>query len=497
MDDRIARAIIGALREVDRSGHELWHWLGPVHGADEELTEANLYPTLHRLEAERLIRGEYRDREPTRRVYRIAAKGRDLASRRGWPAIAHRTEPDPLLTKPAGDAQEASDQENHRGAAETAPETPSWDSFLVRLDAALRLSGPQRRSVRLEIEDHLTDCSAELVKAGLNESDARREAIARLGPPETLAESVNRSQLTRRRLLEGIPPSLYVAVFAGGIGTAAGAALLFLAPLLARALTSIAVIVGVHLYIPETGEWLDQQLLAALCLGAFMAGRISLPRLANETRRLETGISPWWSLGMGLPLLLVVLLLPIMLDLMTIIWLLSIPIAFAVGARRYKKVGDDPVSRKGIAAAAALIVPLMFMPGVRVWAYGPAAQGVSIPSPAITSGVSLAWDHSTGRWEASVVGVDEAVWHDVQIEFWPILRQGPFIVPDPNAREPLLIASPVGAQPSAIEDPPADLWVVVTAVGSDGQRRTLHAEVHQSDGAGGPSLLLNWLLGNR
>jgi DNA-binding PadR family transcriptional regulator len=490
MDDRIARAIIGALREVDRSGHELWHWLGPVHGANEELTEANLYPTLHRLEAERLIRGEYRDREPTRRVYRIAARGRELANRRGWPALAHRTEPDPLLTKPAGD------EEGH-GAAEPEPGAPSCDDYLARLDAALRLCGTQRRSVRHEIEDHLADCSAELVKAGLDESDATREAIARLGPPEVLAESINRSQLTPRRLLEGIPPALYVAVFAGGLGTAAGASLLFLAPLLARLLTSIAQIAGVHLYFPETGEWRDQQLLAALWLGAFMAGRISLPRLANETRRLESGISRWWSLGLGLPLLFVVLLLPILLDPTTVVGLLGVPVAFAAGSWRYKKVGDDPASRKGIVAAAVLLVPFVFTPGVRAWIYDPAAHGGSIPSPAISSGVSVAWDHSSGYWEASVVGVDEALWHDVQIEFWPVLRQGPFIVPDPSASEPLLIASPAGTRLPALEDPPSDLWVAVTAVGGDGQRRTLHAEVHQTDRSGGPNLLLGWLLGNR
>lgn len=490
MDDRIARSIIGALREVDRSGHELWHWLGPVHGESQELTEANLYPTLHRLEAERLIRGEWRDREPTRRVYRIAARGAELASRRGWPALAHRNEPDPLLTEPAGD------REDH-GAAEPEPEAPSCDDYLIRLEAALRLSGPQRRSIRLEIEDHLADCSAELGKVGLDESGARTEAIARLGPPEILAESINRSQLTRRRLLEGIPPALYVAVFAGGLGTTAGASLLFFAPLLARVLTSIALIIGVHLYVPETGEWRDQLLLAALWLGAFMAGRISLPRLANETRRLETGIARWWSLGMGLLLLIVVLLVPILLDPTTVVGLLGVPVAFAAGAWRYKKVGDDPVSRRGIAAAAVLLAIFVFMPGVRTWAYDPAAQGGSIPSPAISSGVSLAWDHSNGFWEASVVGVDAALWHDVQLEFWPVLRRGPFIVPDPSASEPLLIANPAGARPSALRDPPSDLWVAVTAVGIDGQRRTLHAEVHQSDRADGPNNLLSWLLGNR
>ena len=98
MDERITRAIIGALREQDRSGHELWKWLGPIHGTHEELTEASLYPILYRLEAEHMIRGEGREIQPTRRAYRIAARGLELAARHGWPVVAHRREPDPFLT---------------------------------------------------------------------------------------------------------------------------------------------------------------------------------------------------------------------------------------------------------------------------------------------------------------------------------------------------------------------------------------------------------------
>jgi len=37
----------------------------------------------------------------------------------------------------------------------------------------------------------------------------------------------------------------------------------------------------------------------------------------------------------------------------------------------------------------------------------------------------------------------------------------------------------------------------VTAVGNDDQRRTIHAEVHQSDRASHTGQLLGWLLGDR
>jgi hypothetical protein len=369
--------------------------------------------------------------------------------------------------------------------------------YLARLEAGLRLCGPQRNAVRSEIADHLQDRSADLLKAGLEEPDAGATAMAGLGPPETLAESISRAQLTRRRLLAGIPPAAYLGTFAAALGTAAGVGCILATPLATRLLTSLALLVNIHLYVPETGEWRAQLLLAGLWVGAFMAGRVSLPRLANETRRLEASIARGWSLGGGLLLLLLVLLDPVQLDPTTVIGLLGVPVAFVAGTWRYQKVGDDPTSRKGAVAAAAILLIFVLMPGVRTWAYDPAARGGPIPAPATASAGSVSWDHANGYWLASVQGVDPAVWHDVQVELWPAARQGPFIVPDPSASVPLLTSGPDRVLPSSVPNPPADFWVAVTAVGGDGQRRTIHAEVHQSDRATRVTGLLSWLLGDR
>lgn len=495
MDHRIVRSIIGGLREVDRSGYELWRWIGSVHGHSEELTEASLYPILHRLEADRLIIGKWQDSYPTRRVYRVAARGSEMATKHNWPAVVRRAAPAPPPVEPpaGGDGEDA--------AAEGSPavepaRAATRDDYLDRLERCLRLCDPERRSVRSEIEDHLRDSAAELHSAGLAESEAEAEAIARLGSPEALAEAISRSQLTRRRLLRGIPSAAYVAVAAGGLGTAPAAACMLLAPQIAHALTSAGLLVGLHLYAPGTGEWHDQQLLAALWVGSFMAGRMSLRRLANETRRREGSATGWWAPGAGLLLLAVVMLYPMLLDPATAVGLLGVPAAFVAGCLRYQKVGDDPISRQGVAAAAAILVLFVLMPGVRTWAYvpGPGTQG---PAPESTSGVDVIWSHSGGYWIASVEGVDPALWHDVQIEMWPAVRQGPFIVPDPAAAEPLLIAGPDRAGLPNVKDPPADYWVAVTAVGNDDQRRTIHAEVHQSDRASHTGQLLGWLLGDR
>ena len=87
MNYKVASWIFEGLREEDRSGYELWRWLDVSLGQNRLLTEADLYPSLYYLEAERLISGRWRDVEPTRRVYRIAAGGAALAAEWGRPAL--------------------------------------------------------------------------------------------------------------------------------------------------------------------------------------------------------------------------------------------------------------------------------------------------------------------------------------------------------------------------------------------------------------------------
>ena len=207
MDERITRAIIGALRDQDRSGHELWKWLGPIHGTHEELSEASLYPILYRLEAEHVIRGEGREVYPTRRAYRVATRGVELAAGHGWPVVAHRRESDPILTPRIEEpvarawATEADAAAAHPEATDTAgdgatsaqPDAAGGEAdatttaqtligdYVSKVDAGLRLSWPHRNSVRIEIGDHLQDCADELVGRGMDPVAAATEAVARLG----------------------------------------------------------------------------------------------------------------------------------------------------------------------------------------------------------------------------------------------------------------------------------------------------------------------------
>jgi DNA-binding PadR family transcriptional regulator len=506
MDERITRAIIGALREGDRSGHELWKWLGPIHGEHEELNEASLYPILYRLEAERVIRGEWREVEPTRRAYRVAARGVELAAGRGWPVVAHRQEPDPILTPgiemPRASAATAAPSADPAAAELAADAAQSLiRDYVSRVDAGLRLSASHRTGTRIEIGDHLQDCVEDLVGAGFDPVAAATEATARLGPPEVLAEAASKVQLTRRRLLDGMRSGGYRAVLTGGVALAGGALVVLLTPLISRFLTTMALGAGLHVYMPETVQWRDQQNLAAVWVAVFMAARRSTPRVATESRRAESAIRPVWAVAGVAPLALVALLAPVALDSLTVIGLLGVPIAFVVGVWRFQGPIDDPASKRGVAQATLLLTLFLFLPGFRVWVFDPATIPHDNPSAALSTAMEFRWYDNlegTSSWYVSVSGLDPAVWHDAQIEFWPTARQGPTIAPDPGATHPSLAISPGERLDLAtLPDPTPDWWVTLTATGSDGQRRTLLAEVHPGAPPFNLDSLLGWALGQR
>ncbi len=487
MDDKVTRLILEALRDGDRSGYEVWRWLNRVRGVPEGLTEANLYPILYTLEARRVIRGDSREAEGvTRRVYRVAGRGIDLATKQGWVAVtlhgATRSSTQTTLAGP--DVQAAAD-----GNVQSA-----LGEYVSKLEAGLRLSSDHLSNVAIEIRDHLGDSVGDIAKSGSSYSEAAAEAVARLGPPETLAEAISLAQLTRRRLLRGIRFGGYQAVLAGTIGLGGGGLAVLLTPYIARSLADAAATVGVHLYVPETAEWRDQQFMAIFWLAAFMAGRISLPRVAIESWRTEADVKVPWALGGVAILALVVLLVPAALDFLVVVSLLGVPLAFAVGVWRCQGAIDDPISKRGAASAALLLAVLLLTPGFRTFAFDAGAVPPGNPSPAASSTMSFTWtqtESGASLWHVGVDGLDVNLWHDPAIEFWTTQKQGPLISPDDRATRPTLVIAPGGGVDLTIFPTASDLWVTLTATGSDGQRHTLHSELH----AGPPSSGLNDLLG--
>ena len=513
MEDRIARAVVGALRERDLSGHEVWRWLGPRHGARTELTEATLYPILYRLEAERVILGAWREGERTRRVYRLAGMGIDMVESHGWRPMARRTDPDPILTASAADPAatagtealmpDESDESGEPGApaaaSYVAPATER--QYLDRLEACLRLSEMHTSEVRDEIRGHLQDCIEELVETGMDPAAAATEATTRIGSPEILAEGINGAQLTRPRLMRGLGGAGVAALFGGSLGIAGAALAILMTPLVARLLAVIVSVAGIHLYAPETPEWWAEQLFLTMAVGAFIAARRSLPFVAAYTRRSESVIRPIWALAGAIPLSIIALLMPATVDPLTIIALFALPVGFVAGTWRSQGHGDDLVSRKGIAWSAVLLACLLLTPGGRIWVFDPAAgPTAAAPAAADSASAHIDWDNSSlgeGAWRVRIVGVDAATWHDARVEFWPARRNGLSLVPDSSATQPRLTAvSDQVVDLNAVWSLSSDWWVTLTAAGPDGTRRTLATDAQY--GASDPRLknLLERILGH-
>ena len=489
LDDRIVRAIIGAVREQDRSGYEIWHWLGTTHGDHgAELTEANLYPTLYRMEAQRLIQGEWQEGERIRRLYRVAARATKLAQARGWQPLARPLRPDPAAD-PAADGTSDEPSPPSRALPKSIAE------YVDRLDAALELSEPSRTDVQSEIRDHLEDSYAAYGRAGHDPDTAALQAIRRLGQPEELGRAINRGQVSRRRLLQAMGTAGVAALYGAGVGLAFAAFAVLIAPVIAKVAVSLIAGIGLHLYLPYTDQYRSQQLGAAAWVAAFLAARRSTPVIAAISHRSERSIVPLWTLAGALPLLVVALFAPIQMDVASTIAYLGLPVAFAVGTWRRQRPGDDLVSRRGIAQAAVLLLVFLFPPGIRFWYFQPSSPAAQ-PAPIVASDSRLSID----LWGGTVQGadLDAASWRDARIAFWPAIRRGLEVVPDGSATSPSVEIQP-GDAPTlgALPDGPDDWWVVLTAVGDDGVRHTLDAQIIQGSRKSGVQTIVGWLEGLR
>ena len=88
--------ILALLEERIRHGYEICRLIEERSGGALRFNAASLYPTLYRLEGERLIRGRWVEKagQRRRRYYRITPKGRQAlaAGRRDWLAFVRALE---------------------------------------------------------------------------------------------------------------------------------------------------------------------------------------------------------------------------------------------------------------------------------------------------------------------------------------------------------------------------------------------------------------------
>jgi DNA-binding PadR family transcriptional regulator len=506
VDVRIARAIVGALRERDLSGFEIWRWLGSVRGAHGELDEANLYPTLHRLEAEGLLRSFWREDERTSRTYRLTASGLKEAQARGWGAVTYRRPAAGTETADAGEGEWVWSDAPARaqrgpaagqpaeGRGPEAPEAALVDAFLDRLEASLQLSTLHCHDVCHEIADHLAASMARLQSSGLAPLVAAEQAVAALGPPEELARGISEAQLTTARLHSGLRWASAVATLTTLAGLAvAFAALDLLAPILSSLLVGLGPAFGLHLYAPEVVSWHGQELGLAGCVGAFLGGRRSMPQLALRSRRAEALVWRTWAVLGAVPLALAAILVPATLDPLTAATLLAIPVAWVVGVRRAAPLHGDVLSTRGVLVAALLMVAVTWLPGVRIWTFQPATTPPGGP-PFAGQPLPLNWTYrpDTATWQVSVELPPG--WHDPQLELRPAVPNGLEIAPDGGAATPRQVPYGQPIDSSTLRGA-ADWWVTVTAVGPDGARYTVATDVRLRGRAHYRGPILGWLLG--
>jgi hypothetical protein len=513
-DLRITRAIVGALREHDLSGYAIWQWLGPVHGAQGGLSEANLYPTLYRLEASGLLDSSWCEGERTRRIYRITAAGLAEADSHGWATLAAGRRLGEGAPPGSGESesgwvwQSVLDTPAPAADADSVPEGVDVNrsdlvdlgpvkAFLGELEASLPLSAVYRHDACNEIGDHIADSAARLRADGCEPKEAITEAIATLGPPSDLAAEIGLAQLTPRRLRHGLQWASAEATLASfGAMALTWTILVALTPALLWLLAHIGAGAGVHLYAPNVGELHTEDLGIAGCVGAFVGARLSMPALSLKSRQAEPVVWTKWALLGAPPLALLALLVPANLDPLSAATLVAIPFAWIAGTRRPKPPAGDVVTVAGVAVTVAIAVVLLILPGVRVWRFEPDLEPAGSAPYTAVQNVSVNWAGGPGGASSrvSVSLPPGSDWQDVQLEVWPARREGIEIAPDPSAGVAAKVPNGAAIDFVSLSPTQSDWWVTVSAAGADGQRRTIAADLRLGQPPHFHGSLLEWLI---
>jgi len=500
VQSRVNRAIAGALRDRDLSGYEIWKWLGAEKGAYGLLAEADLYPTLYRLEAERFLRGDWHEGERTRRTYRSTSTALERAGENGRPALADRanrrsdrpTSPDPESgswfmspdAEPA--APSAAKQRSQDDGGD--PERAAIGRFTDDLGAALDLPRVERMRVRHEIADHLADSVSALVLSGLEAGEATTEAIDHLGGARDLATRIERAVQTPDRRHRAVGRAAIELVGEIVLWLALSLAVLTVTPGIADLVTALGRLAGLHLIVLRTAEWATNQVAIMLSVGAFAAGRLSIGHLARIGRHRDATLRKPWALGGAAAVLVVALLLPGYQDPLVVATLLAAPVAFVAGTFRPQHVNESSYNLGGIAAAVMVVAAITFVPAGRTFAFDPNGTPGTPLAAGVAPGELTVNQLSDGTF-AYALGSAGAETYTV--ELWPASREGPFIVVDGSVSGPAVVVK--GSVDLAKLPPNEQWWVVAVATGSKGERTAL-AVVIQTGVSTDPGNALGWLL---
>jgi len=522
-DDRVDRAIVGALRGQDLSGFEIWRWLGSEEGILGQLTEAHLYPTLYRLEAEGLLQSEWQEGERTRRKYRLTSRALERADDRNWPPLAfHGDRSVPVAADRAGRRPTSPDPEAGswflppmRVEPTAPPVTPDTDrddeglppavrpdrtalaAYADDLGGRLDLPQTEVNRVRQEIADHLLDSCDALEQRGYASEAAAAEAMGRLGSPREQALLIEGAQQTENRLKRGIRRGVLEIVAEMVLWLVLSVVVFALASGVADMVVGLGRLGGLHLAVLRSAEWTTNQMAVMLCVGAFAAGRISLGRLTRISRHGDATLRRGWALGGAAALLAVVLVLPGFEDALTVVTLLVVPVAFVAGTLRPQHMNESAYSLRAAAAVVLLVAAVTLLPCGRMFAYdpnatpgAPLAQGRDPVELTVTQPTEGTYHYELPE-SAGIIVVPPGTTGIVSVELWPASTNGPFIVVDPSATGPTL-KNAQGVNFAKLP-PYRQWWVVAVTTGPNGERKALAVAI-QTGASSSPSSALGWLL---
>ena len=526
VDSRIDRAIVGALRGRDLSGFEIWRWLGSDGSTTVLMTEPALYPTLHRLEAERILQGDWHEGERARRTYHLTARGLKLADEKHWPALPFRdsssphgevihparlASPDPEAgswfvppkKEPTGSealaraleelARSGSRQEGPAVRSAPAAASPDGDPanaeiarYTSDLGVALDLPRVEADQVRQEIADHLTDSAVSMVHTGMDPAAATATAISQLGDPRELATQISRAEHSKARRDRGVRRGVFELVGEVVLWLLASAAPLAVSSGMAGTVAKLGRVAGLHLVVVTSAEWATNQIAIMLCIGAFLAGRLSFGHMTRISRYSDATVRRRWAAGGAAAVLAVALLLPGYHDGLAVATLLAAPFAFVAGTFRPKHQNESAYTWRGMATAVLLVAVITFMPAFRLFAYDPNAT----PGAPLVAGLERTdltiFQYPDGTLGYQLAGTSTIV----NVDMWPARKEDLFIVVDRSAGQPTVRDV---TNVDLAKRPPGGQWWGAAVIDSPDGPRT-RAVVIQTGAAPPLDTTLGWLI---
>ena len=538
-------AIIGVLQGQYLSGFEIWRRFAAELGTSGKLTEPRLYPTLYHLEEKGLVQSDWKDGERTRRKYRLratvsgrandqeasaqASRGdqRRLGSayeadrravspnpeagswfvpRKGVSPVAAPVAPPaspvgpvaapvaPVAPRTNRDSDDQPPTAAESSSTNSPADRPGWaalTAYVNDLGARLDLPRAEVARVRQDITDHLRDSAHALERQGYDSEAAAAEAVGRLGPSRNLAHSIEQAQQTPSRLKLGIRRGALKIVGEMVFWLALSVVPFALAPGLADIVMGLGGVAGLHLFVLRSAEWNTSQPALMLCVGAFVAGRISLGRLARISHRSEAALRKRWALGGAAAMLAIVLVIPGYEDALTVATLLAVPVAFVAGTFRPQQIRQGAYSLRGVAAAALVVAAITLLPFVRLFDYDPNATPGTPLAPGGTQVQLIVEQQPNGTFTYGVPGPIGT--GSVTVELWPAATDGPFIVVDRSVTGATISLQPGSGVDLAKLPPYRQWWVVAVSTAPDGARTALAVAI-QMGTSSRPSTALGWLI---